>query len=439
MQKINLERGQAMMVATVFFLVVSLTIIYGLVGPVLRQGQTVANLSLSRQSYFLAEAGVEDVIYRLATGKSVPASNTLTLNGSTATITTTTTATGKEVLSTGSVAGDVRKIKTNVVLGTGISFHYGIQAGQGGFRLYNSSSVTGNVYAEGPIIGDGGNYIYGEVVSAGPSGQIYGIHATGTAYAHFLGNAAQATIIDKSAYYQVKTNTTVSGTSYPNSSDQAVASLPIDDNQINAWESDAAAGGTMLSSQCDNYSSSTNTCTISSSRSIGPKKIPFNLLIKSASAVITVTGPLWVVGNITTQTQPTIQMDPSLGASNVAIIADDPSNRSTGSVVTVNQGTIFNNSGTVGSFVFMISQNNNAENGGSIDALTMNQGATALVGYAIHGQVSLSQSVSLKEITAYKVVLTQSANVVYDRGLPSVLFEAGPSGGYSILNWKEIQ
>ncbi len=435
---IKRERGQAMMVATMFFLIVSLTIIYGLATPVLKQEKIVAGLFLSRQSYFLAEAGIEDAIYRLTTGKALPSSSALTLGSSTATVTTTNTATGKQILASGSVQNAVRKVQAGISLGTGISFHYGIQAGQGGFNLSNSSSVIGNVYASGPIIGSG-NMIYGDVVSAGSSGQIYGIHATGSAYAHTLGKSGFTTIIDKNAYYQSKISTTVTGTSYPGSADQSVAPLPITDSQIAAWESDAAAGGILDSSECDAYSAASNTCTFNTSRSIGPKKIPFNLLIKSASAVITVSGPLWVTGNIDTQTQPTISMDPALGSSNVAVIADNPANRLTNSIITINQGTVFNNSGTVGSFVFMISQNNSAENGGTTDALTMNQGASALVGYAIHGQITLSQSVSLKEVTAYKIVLTQSANVTYDQGLPSVLFESGPSGGYSVTSWKEVQ
>ncbi len=435
----QLERGQAMMIATIFFLVVSLTIIYGLVGPVLRQEQTVANLFNSRGGYYVAEAGVEDALYRLESGKSVGSSYTLALNGGTTTVTLTNTASGKDILSSGSVVSDVRKVKTSVEFGTGISFHYGIQSGRGGFTLLNSSSITGNVYSGGTVSGSG-NMIYGDVVSSGAAGQIYGIHATGSAYAHFIGKSGfPATTIDKNGYYQVKVNATVNGISYPGSADLGDVDLPISDAQISSWESDAAAGGTMLSSDCDSYASSSNTCTISTSRSLGPKKIPFNLLIKSSSGILNITGPIWVTGNITTQTGPTIQIDSSLGGTNVAVISDDPSNRLSGSLITVGQSTIFRNSGAIGSFVFLISQNNSAENGGSVEAVALNQGASALVAYATHGLINLSQSVSVKEVTAYQITLSQSANVTYDTGLPSVLFEAGPSGGYSITSWKEVQ
>src|SRR3989338_5044864 len=93
--KINLERGQAMMVATVLFLVVSITIILGLAGPILKQQKIASNFVLSRQSYFLAEAGIEDVVYRLQTGKPVSSTEILSLSGSTVTTVTTDTAGGK--------------------------------------------------------------------------------------------------------------------------------------------------------------------------------------------------------------------------------------------------------------------------------------------------------------------------------------------------------
>ncbi len=434
------NRGVAMLVAVIFFLFASMTIILGIIAPILKQASISKNIIASKQSFYTSEASLEELLYRLKASKQNGNLETVSLNGGYATTTITSTATGKQMVSVGSVNSLIRKIELDLNLGTGISFHYGVQAGNGGFTLANSSSITGNVFSSGPIVG-AGNYIYGDAISSGASGSVYGIHATGTVRAHTIGLVSgNATIVDKDAYYQnVAANVTVSGTRYPNSADQSNAQLPISDAQISQWESDAAAGGTMLSSACDNYNSSSNTCTVSSTRSLGPLKIPFNLLIKSSSGVLTVTGPLWVIGNITTQTGPTIRMSPALGGTNVAIIADDQANASTKGIIDIGQSTVFAGSGTVGSFVFMISFNRSAELGGSTNAIVMAQGASALVAYASHGQISLSQSVSIKEVTAYKINLSQSANVTYDTGLPSVLFEAGPSGGYDILAWGEVQ
>jgi hypothetical protein len=192
----------------------------------------------------------------------------------------------------------------------------------------------------------------------------------------------------------------------------------------------------MNSSDCDSFSG--NTCTITSGRSLGPIKVPFDLFIKTSNGVVTITGPVWVTGNITTQTGPTIQMSSSLGSQNAAIIADNPSDQLGSSIITLGQSTNFLGSGAPNSFVFMISQNRSAETGGATPAITMKQGASALVGYASHGEIDLSQSVNLKELTGYKISLSQSASVTYDTGLPNLLFEAGPSGGYNIIDWAEI-
>ncbi len=431
------DKGAAMLISVVLFLFVSMTIILGVVSPILKQAAISKNIITSKGSFYLSESGIEDVLYRLKNAKQVASTETLTLNGGTASTVVTNVPSGKIINTTGDTNTLTRKVQVTLTLGTGIAFHYGVQAGNGGFTLTNSSSITGNVYSAGPIIGSG-NMIYGDVVSTGPAGLIKEIHATGTAYSHTIGGSGGATIIDGDAYYQTITNTTVSGVSHPGSADMAETALPISDEQIEEWKSDAEAGGVMSSSACSSYNSSSNTCTISGSMSLGPKKIPFNLLIKSSSGVLTVTGPLWVVGNITAQTGPTIRMSPSLGGTNVAVIADDPANSQTKGLIDIGQSTIFQGSGSVGSFVFMISQNNSAENGGIIDAITMSQGAAALVAYASHGQITLSQSVSLKEVTAYKIILTQSANVTYDTGLPSTVFSSGPAGGYDISAWQEI-
>jgi hypothetical protein len=421
------------MIETVLFIAIILAITIGIINPIISSYASIQSFSASKQAFLASDSGIEEALYRLKNSKQVPGSISLSVGSASSTINVTSIASGKRIYSVGQNARYFRNEQLDVAFGTGIAFHYGIQSGQGGFVLQNSSSITGNVFSSGTVTG-AGNMINGDVISAGSSGLINGIHATGTAFAHTIQNST----VDKDAYYMVKTSTTVGGTSYPNSPDQGPVALPISDAQISQWESDALSGGVMLSSECDSYSSSTNTCTISTSKSIGPKKIPFNLFIKSSSGVLTVKGALWVVGNITTQTGPTIRMDPALGAQNVAVIADDPSDNITNGIITVGQSTIFAGSGTPGSFVFMISQNKSSETGGSTDAISMNQGASALVTYASHGQITLSQSVSIKEATAYKIILTQSANVTYDTGLPNTLFSAGPGGGYDPIEWDEI-
>ena len=435
-----------MLLATIFFLFISLTIIFGITVPVVNHIKGVSISNNTKTSYLLADVAAEDILYRLKNNKQVPSNGSLSLNGATSTIVVSNSGDGKAVVVTANSQNHIRKISASVQYGTGISFHYGIQAGQGGFTMDNSSKIIGNVFSGGSVIGENDNWIYGDVVSANSSGWVYGIHATGTVYSHTIGNTSYTTTVDKDAYYQTilnPSNTKVSGAvctsnshCHPGSADQTDVALPISDDQIFEWETDAAAGGTLSSSFCDSFSS--NTCFITTSKSLGPIKIPFNLDIKSNGGILTVNGPIWVVGNIITETGATIKMASSLGSQNVAIIADNPSNRSTASTISTGQSSAFQGSGSPSSFVFLISMNNSAENGGSTVAVTMSQGSNALVAYASHGLIRMSQSVGVKEATGYKISLSQSANVTYDTGLPNTLFEAGPSGGYNILGWGEI-
>jgi hypothetical protein len=423
------ERGQAMVIAVIFFICISTAAILGLVNPIVRHIAMATSVALSKESFYAAEAGIEDAIYRLKSGLPISSSQTLNIGGKNVLVTVSDELNGKAVTASGNANNYVRKVRTRLVFGDGISFHYGIQAGLGGFYLYNSSSITGNVYSGGPVIGNG-NTISGDVISAGATGLVQNIHSNGSVFSHTIKDS----IIDKEAFYSSISGSTVSGGLHPGSPDQPTADLPISDEQINEWESYAEAGGTIPASSCTG-----GVYNITSSQALGPVKIDCSLFIKGNGIVVTIGGPIWVAGNITTQNGPIIKMASSLGSQNVALIADNPGDKAGSGIINIGQNSQFQGSGSPNSFVFIISQNNSAETGGSADAFTMGQSSGALVAYASHGQITLGQSVSVKEATAYKIVLKNTANVVYDTGLPSTLFQSGPSGGFDILKWGEIQ
>ncbi|MSU74307.1 hypothetical protein EXS57_00840 [Candidatus Kaiserbacteria bacterium] len=381
------------------------------------------------QALSIAEAAMDVAAYQINQNPSYSGeSNTSFGDGVFSISVSTIDSNTKLITATGTVPNNqnplsARTIKAKIGLSSDVvSFHYGVQAGQGGFRLENSSKIIGNVYSGGSVIGTSQNYIYGDVVSSGASGLVYGIHATSSVYAHTIGNAGTATIVDKNAYYTTKTNTTVTGTSYPGSVDQVSVPLPISDEQISEWEGIAAAGGTATCSG--------GTYKISSgSVSLGPRKIPCDLEI-SDNAVITVGGHIWVTGNIVLKNSARINMASSLGAESVAIIADKPTDQLTSSKISVENSVVLQNSGIPGSFIFLISQNKSAETGGSVEAISLENSASVMVAYAAHGLIPIENSVSLKEVTAYKVLLENTATVTYDTGLPNVVFESGPGGSW---------
>jgi len=422
-----MNKGYIIIINVLLLSVILAVIIVGAINPILSNFASAKSFSESKKAYMLSDSAIEEALYRLKNNKILGTSSSITLASSTALIGVANTANGKDITVT--TPGNLyqKNLKLSLQLGTGISFHFGIQGGQGGFDMNNSSSVTGNIFSSGQVTGSG-NYVYGDVISSGPAGLISGIHATGTAYAHTIQNST----IDKDAYYTTKTNTTVGGVSYPNSPDQANVDLPISDAQIEIWKADALAGGNTI------CASPSSTITISSSQNLGPTRIGCNLLIKGNGIVITINGPVHVAGNIETQNSPVIKMSSALGNQNAAIIADNEANRLTSSIITLGQNTSFEGSGSTGSYVFLVSQNNSAENGGSVNAINVGQSSNALIAYASHGQVTLSQSVGLKEVTAYKIVLNNTANVTYDKGLASSLFSTGPGGDYTHIEWSEF-
>ena len=426
MLRTTASRGQAMLIAALFFLLISMTVTLGIVYPVTSHISSVRSVERGSESLYAAEGAREDVAYRLIKGMTVDAVESVTLGSATATATTTTVYDGKEIAAAGSRDGFVRKGKMHLTTGSGVSFNYGIQSGDGGIVLENSSSILGNAYSNGSITGAGGNLIKGDVVSAGPSGLIDGVHATSSAYAHTLSDST----IDGDAYYTTISDTTVGGTLHPGSPDQATSSLPISDAQISDWETGAASGGT-LSSPCPYV--------IDDDTSIGPKKIACDLEI-TGDPTVTLTGALWVSGDITVKNTAILKVASSLGASSVPIIADNPSNQTTSSKISLENSVQFQGSGSGSSYILFVSQNKSAEQGGTEKAIVAKNSVDGdLLLYAGHGEIQLENSIDVKEVTAWRIRLKNTAEVLYDSGLANLLFTGGPSGGYTFDKWREVE
>src|SRR5665811_1110928 len=89
-KKIKKNGGAAMLISVIFFLFISLAIISGLVSPTVREFKNASVNLNSKRSYFLAESGSEDALYRILNNLNLGSSETLTLNSNTATTAITT-------------------------------------------------------------------------------------------------------------------------------------------------------------------------------------------------------------------------------------------------------------------------------------------------------------------------------------------------------------
>lgn len=426
--KPNLVKGQALLIVVIIFLFIMLSIVMGVAYAELSALRVIRGLERSTQSYAVAESLLEDNIYRLNNSYAVATLETMTLDGFTARATTTNTLTGKNIISGGDADSRIRRVETHLRLGTGAAFNFGVQTDVGGFIMENNSEVNGNLFSNGTVVGSNNNLIRGDVISAGPDGLMDNIHATGTAYAHTIEDST----IDGDAHYQViDAETTVGGVKFPDSSDQATSTLPISDEQIAEWEQDAEAGG-VISGPCPYV--------ISEDVTIGPVKILCDVAFSGTNFTATIAGMVWVTGDISFKNSPTLRIDPSLNDLSVALIADDPDDRLASSTISIQNSTQFEDSGTQGSYILLVSQNESAEQGGDVAAITLEQSANGdVLVYAGHGEVRLKNSVDLREVTGWRVRLQNFSQVTYESGLASLLFTAGPGGGYEIETWEEVE
>lgn len=413
-----------MLTVVVIFLMISLGAALSLASIVYRESATVRNSVRSAQSMHVSESLQEDIFYRFVSNKDVPPTVTLSLNDATAEAVVEDLSGTKRITSVGDAENRIRKTEMILEAGSGATLFYGVQVGQGGFVMTNNTRIIGNVYSSGPIIGTNAASITGDVISAEGSGLIDGLTISGSAYAQRIEDSD----IGGDAYYQSIFSSDVDGTKYPGSENQPAIPLPISDEMIEGWKDAAVAGGT----------ASTCPYSIGSDVTIGPLYIPCDLNVYSGT--VTLTGPVWVDGDISVSGSSVIRVSPALGSNSVPLIADDESHRSSRGRITLSNNTEYLGSGDDDSYIILLSQNNSAENGGSTKAITMsNNSEGKLVLYAGHGEIELSNNADLKEVTAYRIRLSNLAIVRYETGLANLSFTTGPSGGYVLESIKEVQ
>lgn len=167
-QKIKYNSGAAMIILVLFFVFISVTILIGIITPVVREFKIATDGFKSKQSYFLAESGLEDILYRMKNNINYDNNEVLVLGEKSITTTVSDISSNqKEIISLGDVNSLQRKINLKVNTGKGVSFSYGVMTGKGGFTMNNNSEITGNLYSNGTIIGSG--KITGSAVSANSS------------------------------------------------------------------------------------------------------------------------------------------------------------------------------------------------------------------------------------------------------------------------------
>lgn len=310
----------------------------------------------------------------------------------------------------------------------------------------NSTQSSSNYY----IIGANANYTNGQAKVGQQGGTWNNTSPVGLDgyFKVFLGgtvgsinNVVIGTAGVGNAYANTVTNSNIAGSLYCQTGsgnnkacnisqpDPTPQDFPITDANIAQFKAEAEAGTTYSG----NY-----TLINGASDTIGPMKITGNMNL-SNNVTLTLTGTVYVQGTITLSNNVLVKLDVGYGTNGGVLIADG--------YINVSNNATFAGSGQAGSYMLVITTNDctgvSSPTGlsctGSNSAMSVGNNAGTVVMFAQKGQVEVSNNAGAKEITGYKLNLSNNAVVTYEVGLANADFSSGPGGGFKINSWKEIE
>lgn len=236
-------------------------------------------------------------------------------------------------------------------------------------------------------------------------------------------NTIEGVRINGNAYYQSDlsiSNSIVGGSSCPNShcfpgsEDPAPQAFPISEANIGSWtqEAEAVSAETGLLPQ--------PVC--GSVIPWGPGKYNGNLTLGNSCNIIVKT-PIWITGNLNMGNSNTFTLDSSYGSGSGIMVVN-------GQVEMGNQNQLLGTEAGNSILVLLSTYDSRINNESAIKI--GNIGNTGVF-YADKGIIDPGNSNSFKEITAWKIKITNDSTIDYQTGLASILFSSGPGGTYSLV------
>lgn len=409
---ISNQKGFAALLIAILILVIMFGIAISLTFLILGQQRISENIIKSNNSYYAAEAGIEDALLRLSRNKQWDVPYLFSVGGSTVEIVISDDFGGtRTVTATGNNEDRFRKIQTVYELSGFIpGLFYGAQVGDGGLIVEGNSAVIGNVFSNGNVeLKDPQSEVTETVLVANVGNKIFG-----------KGKVGKEVYVDMCEQVKI-TGTlhanTVSGCSYGSHTTSGLpispVPLPIDDLQIEEWKNSAAAGGTIGS-----YSRN------SGIHYLGPVKIDGNLTIENTAQLI-ITGTIWVTGEIKILNSARLRLDPSYGSASGAIVGNN--------IITLDNSSISSGSGLSGSYLMYISTSF------ANPAISIKNSAIVDILYSNTGWVVIENNCSMRSVNAYGIHVKNNAGLTYEIGLADSRFASGPGAGWTVTIWREIE
>jgi hypothetical protein len=163
----NNQSGQVVMAAVLVFMTLSLVVVIGISAPIASQIRNSTISLESRKTVTTSEVLNDDALYRLNSGRSLPSTMVLSLNQSTSTATITDVGTSKQIITEGVSKSTARSTSALFAQGgSAAPISHALHTGIGGLQITGGSRVTGNVFANGIVLGYGGGNVVGSVTAA---------------------------------------------------------------------------------------------------------------------------------------------------------------------------------------------------------------------------------------------------------------------------------
>ena len=410
----NNQKGYVVLIVTFFIMIIMLSVALTMSSQIAFEQKTATSAVKSTQAYYAAESGIEDALLILRRNPTLSsASYTLNVNGATATVAIPIIIGGtRAITSQGNNKSMVRSIQTVYVMDSqGVTFYYGVQAGDGGVVMNNGSRVMGNVFSDGDITGSG--TIDNNVVISGNFRKIQGVNVGGNVLAY---SCLSPTVVTGTLTYVTGgTHTCTVNGGTPTSQDSAIAQqpLPIPDQQITDWKNQFTPAQTIAGDV---------TLLNNETRSMGPVKIAGSLILGNKSTLI-LTGTIYVQGNITFGTNDVIKLDSFYGPLGGVLIADG--------TITTKTDSMFSGSGQEGSYLLLLSTSI------SDSAISLKNNSAGAAFYASAGGIDIPNNVSVLEATGKKLTLGNGAEIQSSYGTVNIFFSSGPAGGWKVVSWTE--
>lgn len=402
--------------------------------------QIEETITKTDQAWYAAWSGIDEIMYRLRAHQDFGSGYTVNLslpNGATVSASVVGDENNKVVRSSGYMGGVIKNLEVGIASASGkASFVFAAQSGDGGFELEGNTTVTGNVYSNGPVLGvkansgNAGSKIMGSVWAVGNIGGLSspnsgGVYIQKNAWANFM----TACLIDGNVRASaLPTNCPFSG-SYDVSSPPAAA--PLSSVDAAYWKNVALQGG-IWEGDCNIMSTNGTDCS-NGTRNIGNKKINGDLNVPSGVNV-TLTGPLWVKGDINISQNNTLFTDEVMEKNAVIVVASDPDDPAIkGRVVTSSNVEFRRNSQNAG--IIIISENTSVDCT-NLPAIDMTSNTATVVFVAVNGCINVGSNSMINGILGKKIHIKNNSMIQYDPSLARAIV-VPDSGGWNVVNIHE--